>query len=223
MMLAIESRPVPDETWRPWNSGSVAPAIAGAQVWPSNRESCFLDSPHGFVDVVAPFWWSGNADSSSAVLAPALDISRDDSHGLVSTAEQMALVVRTLSFSKRQLADVFGVSRQAIYDWIKGENVSEENADRLSRLAELVAEISPGSWRPLHHRFTTRPLVQGEPSLLDLLRAEAWDEDKILAQLLRAEELTAQQATRKGSKRNASVRGRPNDNLSDNLLSLGEG
>lgn len=151
------------------------------------------------------------------------DAAMDDSHGLVSTTEQALLIVHTLGFSKRQLAEVFGVSRQAIYDWIKGGNVSEENAERLSRLARLVAEISADSRRPLHHRFTTQPLAEGEPSLLDLLNADSWDEDRILAQLRRARRLTTRQTARRAPKSVGSSRERGNEILSDNLLSLGDG
>ena len=222
MMPAIEFHQIPDEARRPSASGPVAQGIAGAGMWQRSRECRFLDSPYGYVDAAAPFWWPGDADSSSA-MPPPLDAPMDDSHGFVSTTEQALLIVHTLGFSKRQLAEVFGVSRQAIYDWIKGGNVSEENAERLSRLARLVAEISADSRRPLHHRFTTRPLAEGEPSLLDLLSAASWDEDRILAQLRRARRLTAQQTVRQAPKRVRGSREQGDDNLLDNLLSLGEG
>ena len=60
----------------------------------------------------------------------------------MSTAEQIALVVHTLGFGKRQLAEIFGVSRQAICDWLRGDNVRDENADRLERLARLVLAVT---------------------------------------------------------------------------------
>ena len=141
----------------------------------------------------------------------------------MSTAEQIALVVHTLGFGKRQLAEIFGVSRQAIYDWLRGGNVRDENADRLEKLARLVLAVSGDSRRPLYHRFMTRPLAEGERRLLDLLCADRWDEDRILAQLRRARTLTTQRQARQGKERAPRSRPRRDDNLTDNLLALGEG
>ena len=72
-------------------------------------------------------------------------------------------------------------------------------------------------------RFTTRPLAEGEHSLLDLLRADRWEEDRILDQLRRARTLTTQRQDRQGRERSPISRSRPDENLTDNLLSLGEG
>ena len=225
MMPAIESHPVGREYGRASASRQVASDALGAEWWRRNRKICLLDSPLRYVDVMAPLWWSGNADSSSTVLQPVPgplpDPPRDDGYGLVSTEDQIALVVHSLGFSKRQLAEVFGVSRQAIYDWLKGGNVSEDNAERLLKIARLVAEISATTKRPLHHRFTTRSLSEGEPSLLDMLRAEAWDEGRIRVQLRRARNLTAQHTAHRGSGGVERSQERRDEILSDNLLSLG--
>ena len=59
-------------------------------------------------------------------------------------------------------------------------------------------------------------------SLLDLLRADRWDEDRILAQLRRARTLTTQRQARQDKERSRGSRIRPNDNLTGNQLSLGE-
>ena len=147
----------------------------------------------------------------------------DERQEPMSTAEQIALVVHTVGFGKRQLAEIFGVSRQVIYDWLRGGNVREEDADRLETLARLVLAVSGDTRRPLYHRFTTRPLAEGEDSLLDLLRADRWDEDRILALLRRARTLTTQRQGRQGKERGPTSRLRRDGNLTDNLLSLGEG
>ena len=102
-------------------------------------------------------------------------------------------------------------------------NVRDENADRLEKLARLVLAVSGDTRRPLYHRFMTRPLAEGERSLLDLLCADRWDEDRILAQLRRARTLTTQRQARQGKKRTPRSGPRRDDNLTDNLLSLGEG
>ena len=129
----------------------------------------------------------------------------------------------TIGFGKRQLAEIFGVSRQAIYDWLRGGNVRDENADRLEWLARLVLAVSGDTRRPLYHRFTSRPLAEGEASLLDLLQADRWDENRILAQLRCARTLTTQRQGRQGKERSPISGSRRDEYLTDNLLSLGEG
>ena len=213
----------PEAGHRGPNPHSVASGGAEPDVWPPGPILCFLDSPRADVDAAAPVWWSGNADSSSVVWWPKAPSVGEESEEPMSTAEQIALVVHTLGFGKQQLAEIFGVSRQAIYDWLRGGNVRDENADRLAKLARLVLAVSGDTRRPLYHRFTIRPLVEGEHSLLDLLRADRWDEDRILAQLRRARTLTTQRQTGQGKERTQSSRSRRDEYLTDNLLSLGEG
>ena len=203
--------------------GSVASGGTEPEVWPQGPTLCFLDSPRADVDAAAPEWWSGNADSSAVVWWPKATSLGEESQESMSTAEQIALVVHTLGFGKRQLAEIFGVSRQAIYDWLRGGNVRDENADRLEKLARLVLAVSGDTRRPLYHRFMNRPLAEGERSLLDLLCADRWDEKRILAQLRRARALTTQRQARQGKERSPSSGSRRDDNLTDNLLSLGEG
>ena len=146
----------------------------------------------------------------------------EESQEPMSTAQQIALVVHTLGFGKRQLAEIFGVSRQAIYDGLRGGNVRDENADRLETLARLVLVVSGDTRRPLYHRFTSRPLAEGEASLLDLLRADRWDETRILAQLRRARTLTTQRQGRRGKESSPISGSRRDEYLADNLLWLGE-
>jgi len=94
------------------------------------------------------------------------DTSGGDRHEAVSTRTQIELVVHSLGFTKKQLEEVLGVPRQEIYDWVKGDNVRDETSGRLLKLARLIAKIPAEQRRPLHHRFTTLPLAEGESSFL---------------------------------------------------------
>ena len=134
----------------------------------------------------------------------------------MSTAQHIALVVHTRGFGKWQLAKIFGVSRWATYDWLRGGNARDENADRLEKLARLVLAVSGDTRRPLYHRFASRPIAEGEASLLDLLRTDRWDETRTLAQLRRARTLTTQRQRRQDKARSPASRSRRDGNLTDN-------
>ena len=222
-MTALLAHGFPEADPRWPKPDSAASGGTMPDVWTHGPTLCFLDSPRADVDAAAPEWWSGNADSSSVVWWPKATSTGEESQDPMSTAEQIALVVHTLGFGKRQLAEIFGVSRQAIYDWLRGGNVRDENADRLAKLARLVLAVSGDTRRPLYHRFTSHPLADGEDSLLDLLRADRWDENRILAQLRHARTLTTQRQGRQGKERSPTSGSRRDEYLTDNLLSIGEG
>ena len=223
MMPLIVSDPALYDPYRPADCSSPGFRVPALEMLRHRLGICLLDSSHRYVDATATVWWPGRADSSSAVLQAESDTPKEQTPSSMSSADQMNLIVHTLGFNKRQLAELFGVSRQTIYDWLNGSNVSDENASRISVLAHLLMEITANTRRPLYHRFTTQPLVEGEPSILDLLRAEPWDTAHILAQLHRARNLTTERQTRHGTRRNPNSQIQGDENLMDNLLSLGEG
>lgn len=84
------------------------------------------------------------------------------------------------SLTTVQLAEVLGVSRQAIYDWTGGKTVKPENRQRIGQILEFVEK-----WRELHPA-PMGPVVAevlDGASLLDLLRADELDAQAIAGQL----------------------------------------
>ena len=170
---------------------------------------------------VPALWHPLNADSSSCLPYRELGERETALPSLLPTTHQISLVVHTLGFTKRQLGDVFGVSRQAIYNWLKGIGIADAHARKLLLLASLLADITRDTQLPLYHRFTTQPLAPGQPSIYELLCTDPWDTDKISALLRRARELTTERQASQGVDRNDTRSSRADDNLTDNLLSLG--
>jgi len=156
------------------------------------------------------------------VLVAARPVKKSDAVAVMPTADQIRLVVQTLGFNKRQLGEIFGVTRQAIYDWLKGVNIRPENSGKVLTLARLLLDITTDTRRPLYNRFTTQPIVEGEPSLLELLRQDPWDVERLRRVLRRARELTTSRAAQESK---APGRGSPaqeETNIINNLLSLNE-
>ena len=181
-----------------------------------------LDSPLDWVTEY-DIWALGGADSSSAYhRAQPVETQTKIDYDM-STADQISLVVHTLGFSKRHLGELFGVSRQAVYDWLKGETVSYKNASKLSEIARMLVSITTETRRPLYHRFTTEQISADDPSILDLLREKSLDTDRISRLLRKAREMTTQRQERPGVKRSQVSQSQADENLLDNLRSLGEG
>lgn len=223
-MPSIQIRQVPGQLYGSLDFDASSPSSEDyySEGFRKDRNVFLLDSSFGYVDATEPVWWVGPVDSSTTTLELELNEAEGEATGLMPFEDQIALVVHTLGFSKRQLAELFGVSRQAIYDWLKGGNISGENASRLSKLAGLLQEAAPDTRRPLYHGFTTQPLADGVPSILELLRARPWNEDRILTQLRQARNLTTQRMGRRGDDRSWVSKAQGDENFTDNMLSLGE-
>lgn len=86
---------------------------------------------------------------------------------VLAGADLIAEIKATLGVSITDLASMAGVSRQAVYDWIGGGQVSDANYDRLLALRRVCLD-----WRSLTNRPLGRLLraktAEGR-SLLDLL------------------------------------------------------
>ncbi len=114
---------------------------------------------------------------STADLAPQEDVVR-------TSAEDLARIREFFKPTITELANLFGVSRQAVYDWQAGKPLAHENAAKLEDLAKaadvLAATGVAGSSQLLRRK------IAGSKSLLDLVRegGSATSAAQMLAQTL---------------------------------------
>jgi DNA-binding XRE family transcriptional regulator len=97
----------------------------------------------------------------------------------MSAAEQMQEVLAALALNKSQMADVLGVTRPTLYDWLDDKEPNAANAERLSTLVRNLASSGISSTSPLNARFVRHPLEEGGRSLLEELKASPLDEQRI--------------------------------------------
>ena len=91
-----------------------------------------------------------------------------DTAEVLTSADLIAEIKTTLGISVTDLATIAGVSRQAIYDWIGGGQVSGTNYERLLKLRQVCLDWRSLANRPLGRLLCTKS-AEGN-SLLDLLR-----------------------------------------------------
>lgn len=122
--------------------------------------------------------------------------------------EVMALPVATqareamaaLSLNKSQLADVLGVSRPTLYEWLDGKEPNASNSQRLTTLVHLLASAGVTSSNSISPRFLRLVVSESGKSLLEALSAEAIDEQLISSLLREAKSLTGQSQSRRVSR-----------------------
>jgi len=107
----------------------------------------------------------------------------------ISESAQVAYLLDNLISNRSALADILGISRTALYDWMAGKPVSPENSAHLNRISACVLKAASGRSAKLYHRYVTeRILAKTAPlaQLLKNLKDEHFDQTPILALLAKA-------------------------------------
>lgn len=122
---------------------------------------------------------------------PLLRFDEPASEQLIPYDQQAQFVSSCLTnIGKSKLARLIGISRQVLYDWLKGTSEPQgENAARLALLARAL-DISNRPQTPLFKQAIVEPILDNGPSLLALLIEQEWDETQITAAARRARAFT---------------------------------
>jgi transcriptional regulator with XRE-family HTH domain len=104
-----------------------------------------------------------------------------------TAAENITHIRDALKSSVTELASIFGVSRQAIYDWQSGKPIAQENLERLEDVAK-AADIILGDTLLQSSRSLRRKIAGGK-TIFETVRdgGSAQDAVRILASMLRRE------------------------------------
>jgi len=115
-----------------------------------------------------------------------------------ASAKDIAHVRQVIKIPVSELARVFGVSRQAVHEWIKGGALSQRNAQRLSELAqaadvllEFRSEVTPqmlrrkigGGMSLLESVKEDGKVVELARRLVDTLSRESQQRERLAARL----------------------------------------
>lgn len=127
-----------------------------------------------------------------------IDDSRETAADAASaSASDIAHIRQVMKISVSELARVFGVSRQAVHEWIKGGALSHRNAQRLSELAQAAdvllesgIDVTPqmlrrkiGGGQSLLESVKAGKVVELARTLVDTLSREAQQRERLAARL----------------------------------------
>ena len=98
----------------------------------------------------------------------------------VTTREQLMLISAFFGFSKSKLGEIFGVSRQSIYNWFDNSEVAVEHYEKIKRLADIAFEVDPQPSQQIFHVYANTMMDGYDKSLFDYLRDNDFDKDKVI-------------------------------------------
>jgi DNA-binding XRE family transcriptional regulator len=122
--------------------------------------------------------WVKMFPQSSTINAAIPDVAKEKParapQALPKTAHQLTALQAFFGLSKTQLAQLCGVQRQTVYDWLAGNFEAEGgNARRLAKLFGITEFSKKAGARPLSGRDLLRPLSDGTTLLAQLASEDA--------------------------------------------------
>lgn len=168
-------------------------AQSGWQMFPEiiRTQLSSWDSPVQTLNGVA--WLLDSQPTGSSISRESTAEAAEAVHVPLLPKDQISLITRFIGLGKSQVATLFGVSRQTLYDWLKGKIApTGDNAQRVALLARAMAPACHDLKRPLFHGFITNPPNRSEASIVELLEQAAWDEHDLTAAFQTARKLTDQ-------------------------------
>jgi DNA-binding transcriptional regulator YiaG len=98
-----------------------------------------------------------------------------DNYSLV-ISDETRLIVEYFGLNKKQAAEVLGITRQTLYDWLSDKTITPHHAsiDRINSLKEVMEEL-PMKHSKFFGRFFNRKVVEQQFTLESLLTADKID------------------------------------------------
>ena len=119
-------------------------------------------------------------------------------------AVQIESLKDALRLSYSEIGKIFGVSRQTVYNWLKGGNIQAGHQAKLSRVMQGFADIR-STLIERKEFFNERSLV-GEENLVQLLAQDRFDAFRLLQdQLLRSDQRVAMLRQHLGGKGSETI------------------
>ena len=118
--------------------------------------------------------WSGNGLLLSSF------INKKQLDRPVTTQEQLMLISAFFGFSKSKLGEIFGVTRQSIYNWFNNTEPVNEHYTKIKHLSDVAFEIDPEPTQQLFHVYVKDVISGFDKSLFDYLLEENFDHHAVV-------------------------------------------
>lgn len=133
-----------------------------------------------------------------------------------TSAEDMEQIRKVLAPAMSDLAKSFNVSRQTIYNWLRGEQPTPEHTARLKELA-FVADIFAGAGVSVNGALLQRRVIKGK-NLFEIVRegGSAREAGQLLLQIVQNETSQRQRLAARYGSRSVSQPSADSDIMADN-------
>jgi len=98
----------------------------------------------------------------------------------LTTREQLMLISAFFGFSKSKFGEIFGVSRQCIYNWFNDAEPVNEHYEKIKRLADIAFEVDPEPSQQIFHVYANDVMEGYNKSLIGYLLGDDFDKDTVV-------------------------------------------
>jgi len=101
-------------------------------------------------------------------------------NNFITTREQLMLISAFFGFSKSKLGQIFGVTRQSIYNWLDNNKSDDDHYEKIQRLADVVLEVDPAPSQPLFHVYVNKIMEGYNKCLFDYLLDDEFNKNTVI-------------------------------------------
>lgn len=159
-------------------------------------------------------WWQQHRSNDASVRSSRVPIFENAS--VRTPVEDISRIREIFSPSISNLANIFGVSRQAVYNWLSGEQPSPEHIAKLRDLAQS-ADLLAETGTPVTGALLKRRVVEGK-TLLEVAHdgGSTRDAAQVLVQIIRRETAQREMMAARFAGRKTSLRSAESDFPAEN-------
>lgn len=159
-------------------------------------------------------WWQQHRLNDA--IANPLKVQIIETASARTAAENLERIREILSAAMSDLANTFSVSRQAVYNWLNGEQPKPEHIAKLRDLAQ-AADIVAEAGIPVTGALLKRKVIEGK-NLFEVAHdgGSACDAAQLLVQIVRRETEQRERMTARFAGRKTSLRSAESDFPAEN-------
>ncbi len=165
---------LPTQPTQPWTTSLAKGLLPMVLIWPQSKPALTEATAAAYSEEGPLAPTNATTATYQAKYVPRFIVpaqQRREPHSLRSVAADLKHIRSTFALKMSEVAEIFNVSRPAVYAWLDGAIPKQDVLTRLMLLSKQAEQVNQAGINRLEH-FLRRPLADGR-SLLQLLKEGA--------------------------------------------------
>jgi hypothetical protein len=98
----------------------------------------------------------------------------------ITSQERLVLISAFFGFSRSNLSEIFGVTRQVLHNWFNGEETEQKHYEKIKLLADIAFEIAPNPSHRISQVYINKIIPGYDKSLLEYLLDDSFNKETVI-------------------------------------------